>query len=115
MERGNHEELLHAGGLYSELHDIQFQQGHESPQRQPHRARPQPSHDQQSVTTCRSSAIRCFQRRGEAFQFCCRVPAGAKRVSDLTVRKLAQQFARSSGRPARGICHVRSSRNPISR
>ncbi|MBV9769733.1 MAG: ABC transporter ATP-binding protein [Bryobacterales bacterium] len=30
VERGNHEELLRAGGLYSELHDIQFQQ--EEPQ-----------------------------------------------------------------------------------
>ncbi len=26
LERGNHEELLQAGGLYSELHDIQFQE-----------------------------------------------------------------------------------------
>jgi ATP-binding cassette subfamily B protein len=25
VERGNHEELLHAGGLYAQLHDIQFQ------------------------------------------------------------------------------------------
>jgi ATP-binding cassette, subfamily B, bacterial len=28
-ERGNHEELLRAGGLYSELHEIQFQQSHD--------------------------------------------------------------------------------------
>jgi ABC-type multidrug transport system fused ATPase/permease subunit len=25
VERGNHEELMQAGGLYAELHDIQFQ------------------------------------------------------------------------------------------
>jgi ABC-type multidrug transport system fused ATPase/permease subunit len=25
VERGNHDELMAAGGLYSELHDIQFQ------------------------------------------------------------------------------------------
>ena len=30
VERGNHEELVHAGGLYSELHDIQFQQSHDT-------------------------------------------------------------------------------------
>ena len=30
VERGNHEELLRAGGLYSELHDIQFQQSHDT-------------------------------------------------------------------------------------
>jgi ATP-binding cassette, subfamily B, bacterial len=29
VERGNHEELLQAGGLYSELHEIQFQQSHD--------------------------------------------------------------------------------------
>ena len=27
VESGTHEQLLHAGGLYAELHDIQFQQG----------------------------------------------------------------------------------------
>jgi ABC-type multidrug transport system fused ATPase/permease subunit len=26
VERGNHEELMTAGGLYAELHDIQFQE-----------------------------------------------------------------------------------------
>jgi ABC-type multidrug transport system fused ATPase/permease subunit len=25
VERGNHDELLRAGGVYAELHDIQFQ------------------------------------------------------------------------------------------
>jgi ABC-type multidrug transport system fused ATPase/permease subunit len=24
VERGNHEELIHTGGVYAELHDIQF-------------------------------------------------------------------------------------------
>jgi len=29
VERGNHEELMHAGGLYAELHEIQFQPSHD--------------------------------------------------------------------------------------
>jgi ABC-type multidrug transport system fused ATPase/permease subunit len=28
VERGTHEELMQSGGLYSELHDIQFQEPH---------------------------------------------------------------------------------------
>ncbi len=41
VERGNHEELMRAGGLYAELHEIQFEQSHDL----------QPSHDREGVVS----------------------------------------------------------------
>ena len=85
VERGNHEELMRAGGLYAELHDIQFQ---------PRRTGNLLNHDREGVSyNLFNAANPLLKFHHEFVQFLALIPAGAERIPNLILRQLAQQIA----------------------